>query len=143
MKLPAGVIYNSLWCGIFKDTFSKGWPENSKMLQHVPHLIAPRTLPPYSTLCWMLRINLVFQAINSLFVCRIFSEFYLRWKFMTWNLIKFPQKSLWIFYITYCSYPWALFLPKWTPNKVKSSQHIYFCVGYQLELSLSVVNGER
>lgn len=104
MKLPAGVIYNSLWCGIFKDTFSKGWPGNSKMLQHVPHLIDARTLPfphpfPYSTFCWMLRINLVFQAVNSLFICRIFSEFYLRWKFLTWNLIKFLQKSLWIFYI--------------------------------------------
>lgn len=90
----------------------------------------------------MLRINLVFQAINFLSICRIFSEFYLRWKFMTWNLIKFPSEITLNILYSYCSYPWVLFLPKGIPNRVKSSQHIYFCVGDQLELSLYVVNGE-
>lgn len=126
MKLPAGVIYNSLWCGIFKDTFSKGWPENSKMLQHVPHLIEPRTLPPSFPILHILDVKNKSDISGNKFPLHLQNLFGILLEVEIYDLKPYKISSeitLNILY-SYCSYLWVLFLPKWIPNKVKLSQHI-------------------
>lgn len=126
MKLPAGVIYNSLWCGIFKDTFSKGWPENSKMLQCVPHLIEPRTLPPSFPILHILDVKNKSDISGNKFPLHLQNLFGILLEVEIYDLKPYKISSeitLNILY-SYCSYLWVLFLPKWIPNKVKLSQHI-------------------
>lgn len=122
MKLPAGVIYNSLWCGIFKDTFSKGWPENSKMLQHVPHLIEPRTLPPsFPILHILLDVKNKSGISGNKFSFPLQNLFRILFEVEIYDLKPHKISSEITLNIldSYCSYPWVLFLPKLTPNKVK------------------------
>lgn len=140
-QMPAlqGVICSSLWWGILEEIFSNGCPDSSKV-SLTSSTADLRTLSPSFPIFHILDFKSRLCASYKLLHLQNLLGILLKIKIYGVKPHKISSETTLNILYSYCSHLWVLFLPKRTSNKVKLSQHIYFCVQNQPELSSFMVN---